>query len=1178
MRINKKLLSVTLLILVFTAVLALSVLGGCQPKAGVYYLSEYKDGAWTRYSSDSLVPQANKFVQDEQNADEYHLTIELAQGDKVRVARVNSTETFGADELFGSLAALTSGEDNALVVAQEGKFEFTFDAVNKEISVKFTANTQGQDPDCKCEECGDDCECKDCDGEDCQCHGSDGPSVSLVEISGVTGSSFTLTFPATKQLEALAFYEDGTSSSSNIKWASSNESVATVSNGLVTSVSAGTAQITAKCGGVESDPITVTVNGTATLSESTLSLNIGHAGQLTATLAGGATAVGWGSDNEGVATVEGSGTSCTITPVSAGTATISFDYLERPGTSPKTVTCEVAVNTPVESISINSALTVAVDDSETLTVTISPSDATNQNFSFDITQSDTFISVDKNGSTLTVHGVAAGTATITVTSEDGNHTAQCVVTVVAAGEAVVNINTTSVALNLGTNTSQTLSITVQNGTASSITWAITGGSAVATLSSTSGSSVTVTSAGFGTATVTATVNISGGSSVTRTCTVFVAPDNFFLYTDNGSGTWVTDVTTLAAKGWVFSGSEGIYTLTVDLTSGQLFRIGNDDNFTTAWDGIGYTHGSSSTLANMSAGSTDNNLQCDVKGNYTITVDLTGTTPKLSIVCNSVAVTSVTLSNEGDLTLQAGQEPDAFVTILVAIGPSNATYTNADIVWIYIINNIEYTLSGTTFENDNFKLELIDSKQLVVTIKEGAESGTVSIKCKVKDFESDPMNITLVAKGADVVAPTEITFTSNGKYYFDVASSNWTSSAVVSASVDEAASNQGVTYSCSASYFFTISGTGAITLNDGAVVALGTYTITATADGDNNVTANATVTFYSSQMWMASSANSWKGSYSSSIYNFTDTNNAHEEFTLQIVLTNNTTFQIIFTTAGAVVWDSAVNRLGTLTSSVASASGDNILVSGTDGIYTITVNLSEETPLVTVVRTSDMPTYQAKIMKGSSEFATSGDSTYASGSYSMDVDATFDAADYTIQIGGTQVTISSISGDDGFTLSGNTLTCTDAGEYRLTILYNADDNTCTVTVEAIAAGWVIVDTYGIQASVGSNWGASWSNSDLSSTVYYSSADNKYEAYFTFAVPASSNFCFGLMSGGTWNTDIKDTSIVTNNCSYVGSSKGGGNFWTNSTGTAYFKLEFTVASGTVTLTALTISSSAFTQPTT
>ena len=31
------------------------------------------------------------------------------------------------------------------------------------------------DPDCKCEECGDDCECKDCDGEDCTCHEGEEP-------------------------------------------------------------------------------------------------------------------------------------------------------------------------------------------------------------------------------------------------------------------------------------------------------------------------------------------------------------------------------------------------------------------------------------------------------------------------------------------------------------------------------------------------------------------------------------------------------------------------------------------------------------------------------------------------------------------------------------------------------------------------------------------------------------------------------------------------------------------------------------------------------------------------------------------------------------------------------------------------------------------------------------------
>lgn len=81
---------------------------------------------------------------------------------------------------------------------------------------------------------------------------------------------------------------------------------------------------------------------------------------------------------------------------------------------------------PVTSVTLNkTATTIAVGASETLTATVVPGDAYNKNVTW--TSSDPAVAtVDASGK---VTGVAKGTATITVTTENGGYTATCAVEV-----------------------------------------------------------------------------------------------------------------------------------------------------------------------------------------------------------------------------------------------------------------------------------------------------------------------------------------------------------------------------------------------------------------------------------------------------------------------------------------------------------------------------------------------------------------------------------------------------------------------------------------------------------------------------------------------------------------------------------------------------------------------------
>ena len=98
---------------------------------------------------------------------------------------------------------------------------------------------------------------------------------------------------------------------------------------------------------------------------------------------------------------------------------------------------------PVTGVTLNpTSLSLFTGESETLTATVEPGNATNKAVTWN-TSDNTVATVDENG---TVTAVGAGEATITVTTEDGNHTANCKVTVT---QSIYSISADITALNFG---------------------------------------------------------------------------------------------------------------------------------------------------------------------------------------------------------------------------------------------------------------------------------------------------------------------------------------------------------------------------------------------------------------------------------------------------------------------------------------------------------------------------------------------------------------------------------------------------------------------------------------------------------------------------------------------------------------------------------------------------------
>ena len=134
------------------------------------------------------------------------------------------------------------------------------------------------------------------------------------------------------------------------------------------------------------------------------------------------TNVSWSTSNSSVAAVSSTGL---VTGVAVGSATITATAKDESGND-ITDTITVTVNPiAVTGVSLDSSSAIVkAGKTITLVATISPSNATNKSVTW--TSSDTSIATVSAG---VVTGVAAGTATITVKTADGNKTATCAVTV-----------------------------------------------------------------------------------------------------------------------------------------------------------------------------------------------------------------------------------------------------------------------------------------------------------------------------------------------------------------------------------------------------------------------------------------------------------------------------------------------------------------------------------------------------------------------------------------------------------------------------------------------------------------------------------------------------------------------------------------------------------------------------
>jgi uncharacterized protein YjdB/C1A family cysteine protease len=255
--------------------------------------------------------------------------------------------------------------------------------------------------------------------------------------------------------------------------------------------------------------VAVPVSGTIMNKASTM-LSVGSAETLAATIQpANATnkTVKWASNDVSVATVSSLGL---VRGVAAGEATITATSAANPTVSD---ICFVTVYTVlVASVGLNkSSIALSVGDSETLQATILPADATDKTVYWESSDA----SIAAVSSLGLVRGVAAGTAMIKATTQDGGKSASCAAMVSTVPVSSVSLNKTSISIAAGNTEPIQAIILPTNATNKNINWA----SSNPTIATVTGAGI-VTGLTPGAVTITAATQ-DGGK--TASCAVTVTP-------------------------------------------------------------------------------------------------------------------------------------------------------------------------------------------------------------------------------------------------------------------------------------------------------------------------------------------------------------------------------------------------------------------------------------------------------------------------------------------------------------------------------------------------------------------------------------------------------------------------------------------------------------------------------
>lgn len=440
----------------------------------------------------------------------------------------------------------------------------------------------------------------------------------------------TLKIGETLRLTSTVLPKDATNK--ELTWVSSNTSVVTVNDGMLTAVAGGDAAIlvqsvdsgvTALCNVKVYQPVT-----SVTLNTNSMEVRKGAEFWLYATANPSNAdnpAITWTSSNTTVATVDATGK---VTTLAAGEAVITATSVD----TGVFATCKLVVLEPVTGISLNvTNKAIYKGNKFVITPTVTPEDADNKSVIY--TSSDPDIaSVDANG---VVTGLKGGTCIILVTTVERGLVASCEVEVYEFVSSI-SIKGTGGNINLGETRRLTAEVLPESATNTGVSWSSSNGNVIKV-----SENGTITAVGYGNATITATAK--DGSGV-------------YAQMDFRCIKGVTSISVSPSYVTMLNGNTVNVTATVSPSDATIKNIAwsSSDESIAIVDYNGGITGINPGICYVYAKSTDGN-------NITATVKVT--------IRPVVAATSVKISS-GNLTLLPGQSS----SLKYKLKPSNSTDT------------------------------------------------------------------------------------------------------------------------------------------------------------------------------------------------------------------------------------------------------------------------------------------------------------------------------------------------------------------------------------------------------------------------------------------------------------------------------------------------------------------------
>lgn len=516
---------------------------------------------------------------------------------------------------------------------------------------------------------------------------------------------------------------------------------------------------------------------------------------------------------------------------------------------------------PVDGVGLKKSTSIMSGGVEQLNAVVTPSKTKNKNVTW-VSSDTTVVSVDANGVITAIAVVKNGetkNAVITVTTEEGDFSAQCKVTVVEKPVHVtgVTVNKGTSALLTGSTEQLTLEIAPSDATNQNITWA-SDDSGIASVDQTG----LVTGRTPGTTIIKATAS-DGGIKAECSFTVTNVPVNITGITNNKSSTviltgkserlfalltplnatnqnvlWTSDnesIATVNSLGTVTAISEGTVTITaktVDggFTSSVLCSVvetevpvsGLSLSKTSIIIPTGYSEKITAEIYPVNA--TDQNVTWSSSNSKIVSIDSCG-----KVLGVSSGTTTVT-----GRTVDGGKTSSCNLIVTDAVVPVTGVTLNKSATSIVegLSEKLFATVSPVLASNKNITWE--SGNPLIATVNNtgivtAVSTGTASITVKTIDGEKTSSCICTITK-----KPVAVTGLTISPASLSLKKGN--TSKITSSITPANATNQIITWSSSKTSVATVDANGIVTATGG-----GSATVSAVAAGGNNISKTCSVT-------------------------------------------------------------------------------------------------------------------------------------------------------------------------------------------------------------------------------------------------------------------------------------------------------------------------------------------------